>query len=135
MSKRILVIDDEPGIRGMVRDVLAGAGYEVFPEGRPDVALKRLATESFDLVVSDYCMPGMPGDVLFAEMRRQFAAAGGEGGGTGPGRSAPPVIVMTGYGDEERVRRWVAQPGVAGAIFKPFMIADLLTMVQKALAG
>ena len=57
MSSRILIVDDEPALRDVLADALAGAGYAsgAAPDG--ETALARLAAERFDLVVLDVVLP------------------------------------------------------------------------------
>ncbi len=58
---RVLVVDDEPGLRQSLGLLLADAGYEVASEGNGTRALERALGESFDVVLCDVRMPGMDG--------------------------------------------------------------------------
>lgn len=85
---RVLVVDDQDGVRRNVRNVLVVlAGCEVVEAASGEDALERLATQPFDLVVTDLSMPGMSGLDLAAAVRR-----------TGAG---PPVLLLTGQGEIE----------------------------------
>ncbi len=58
---RILVVDDEPQIRRVMRTTLSASGYEVADARSGEEALERLSSESFDLVLLDMNMPGAGG--------------------------------------------------------------------------
>jgi CheY-like chemotaxis protein len=66
---RILVVDDEPAVRGLTVEILRRSGYE--PHGVPTArqALDLLDEEQFDLVVSDVMMPEMTGVEFLYELR------------------------------------------------------------------
>ena len=65
---RILVIDDDPVMRELLEALLGFAGHDVQIVASGDAALPRLATESFDLVLTDLHMPGLQGHHLAAEL-------------------------------------------------------------------
>ncbi|HOX05155.1 MAG TPA: response regulator [Planctomycetota bacterium] len=135
MAKRILVVDDEPGLREMIAEVLTDAGYEVTAEARPNDALRHMETVRFDLVISDFRMPDLQGDTFFHLMGVHISGVEPAGDEIGVSRTVPPVLIITGYGEDERVQRWCSEPGVAGVLLKPFRMDALLEMVAKALAG
>lgn len=124
---RILVIDDEPEILAILRDVLHGAGHHVRAalSGREGV---QLAHESvFDLVFTDLGMPDMSGWDVATRIREL--------------RSGVPIVLVTGWGatlDEAEAR----QRGIEAIVHKPFEIeelvrvaATLLLRVQGHVAG
>jgi DNA-binding response OmpR family regulator len=87
MMSRILVIDDDEQIRGMLRQVLGCEGYEVVEasNGKDGMALFRAAPA--DLVISDILMPEQEGLQTIRELRREFPtvkiitiSGGGPGG-------------------------------------------------------
>ena len=84
---RVLVVDDEPGLRQSLGLLLADAGYEVASEGNGTRALERALGESFDVVLCDVRMPGMDGLAFL----RGYKGRGGSG----------LVIMMSAYGGEE----------------------------------
>ena len=116
---RILVIDDEPEVAHVVRDILAGEGHtvDVALSGREGVSLAEAA--AYDLVFTDLGMPDMSGwDVAEA-----LAAT----------RPLLPVALVTGWGttlDEDDARR----RGVVAIVQKPFEIADLVHTTSQILA-
>ncbi len=68
MSK-ILVVDDEPGIRSMLQDFLE-SDYDVITSANAEEALEEVKSNNFDLVISDINMPGMKGYLLLEKVRQ-----------------------------------------------------------------
>ncbi len=80
---RVLLVDDEPGVRSVLAEALREAGFDVALAERAAAALTRVAqAEHFDAVVTDLAMPGMSGAVLVAELARR--------------RPGLPVLLLTG---------------------------------------
>ena len=80
-TKRILSVDDEPGILFTRQRLLENAGYEVVSAADGEQALHFFAADSIDLVLLDYLMPHMNGGVVAREMKRS--------------RPTVPVIVVS----------------------------------------
>ena len=66
---RILVVDDEPDLRGMVRLILALEGHEVVEAHHGAAALERLREERVELLITDVMMPVMDGNELVETVR------------------------------------------------------------------
>ena len=60
-NKRILIVDDNVFLRGVMQDILQSYNYEVFSYDRGEEALDRLRQEFFDILITDFHMPGMDG--------------------------------------------------------------------------
>lgn len=121
MAKRILVVDDEPGIVKLVTSLLAGKGYEVYSAGDGESALQQIAQVKPDLVLLDVMLPGMDGSAVAEELERR------------PWTSALPVVFLTALvGDDETQR---AEHRIGGRLFlpKPFTLPDLLSVIETAL--
>ena len=73
-SLRILVVDDQPGVRTLLRVMLATDGHTVEEAGNGVEALEKFATDRFDLVMTDFQMPIMKGDELAVEIKRRAPA-------------------------------------------------------------
>ena len=71
-SRTILVVDDDPEIREVLRLLLTGEGYRVMEADSGDTALE-LLNNSVDLVILDVMMPGLNGYAACAEMRKNSA--------------------------------------------------------------
>jgi CheY-like chemotaxis protein len=73
-QRHILIVDDEPDIRDLLRRVLGGGRCAVETAGSGAEALTLLAADTFDLIVTDNLMPGMSGVVLAKEVKARFPA-------------------------------------------------------------
>ena len=119
-SRRILVIDDEPGIRETLVQLLGVLGFEVVEADGGRSALARLAEGAVDLVLTDLGMPDMNG----WEVARAVKAR------------APnvPVVLVTGWGEDGPA------PGadhslVMAVLSKPFRVQDIVKVVGHALGA
>lgn len=120
MTARILVVDDSPAIRKVVRSILEGRGYSVLAVDDGDVALKQLAEEPFSLILLDFAMPTMNG-LQFSRAMRSVERW----------RSIP-IVLMTGRADRVR-EHFVELSGALDVITKPFDEEALVTVVEHAL--
>jgi two-component system, cell cycle response regulator DivK len=120
MTKRILVVEDQPDNRTILRDLLSAAGYRVL-EAADGVAGVRMAlAERPDLILMDIQMPEIDG----YEATRRLKAE--------PGMSATPIIAVTSFalsGDEAKSRA----AGCDGYVAKPFSPRQLLSEVRRFL--
>ena len=117
MPKRLLVVDDDPGLLRAVAETLRAEGYEVTTARRGVEALGCIAQTLPDLIVSDIRMPGMDG----YEATRRIKAD--------PALRHIPIVAVTSYalsGDEEKTRA----AGCDGYVAKPFSPRQLLATVR-----
>jgi len=119
-SGRILLADDEPDVRAVVRAMLESLGYSVLEagDGREAVDLFRQRHAEIDLVLLDLVMPRLTGEAALAEMRR-----------IAPGVRA---ILASGYDESGRIGEIVAA-GFGGFLQKPFRRQDLGDKVAEIL--
>ncbi len=119
-SACVLVVEDEPALRAVVRRVLVQAGYSVLEAGSGIDALGIFTTEQakIGLVLTDVVMPGMTGRELADRIHKLSPTL--------------PIVFMSGYADET-----IARHGVLGAGFlrKPFDHETLTRHVRLALDG
>jgi len=116
--ERILVVDDEPGMRLGVTEVLERGGYAVAAVENGRAALRILADQPFALVISDVRMPEMTGAELLSAVGERH-----------PGL---PMVMMTAYGTiEDAVASMKA--GARDFLTKPFAPQDLLHLVRRVL--
>jgi two-component system, chemotaxis family, sensor kinase CheA len=113
---RILVVDDSPTTRTILRNVFTSAGYSVRTASDGVEALDRLRTQSVDLVVSDLEMPRMDG----FELTRQIKA-----------RLRLPVILVTGLEKEEHRRKGLEVGADAYVVKSTFQGEGLLEVVRQ----
>ncbi|WDY58004.1 response regulator [Pseudomonas sp. PSKL.D1] len=123
MSKvNVLVVDDAPFIRDLVRKCLRNAfpGMVIEDAVNGRKAMAMLSKEAFDLVLCDWEMPEMTGLELLTWCRQQ------------PEMKSMQFIMVTSRGDKENVIQAI-QAGVSDFVGKPFTNEQLLTKVKKAL--
>ncbi len=114
----MLVIDDEPQVRRVLRDLLTTAGYTVLEAADGAEGLARCEAESVDLILSDLSMPKMSGWEVAAASRARFPRL--------------PVGFITGWGDqldEDQLDRH----GIRFVLAKPFAMSDVLRQVAQIL--
>jgi len=119
-KKKILVIEDDREMRSLLQDYLEEEGYAVGTTDDGSEAFRKLAKESFDLILTDIRMPGLSGlDILPGLKKIQ------------PGVS---IIVITAFGSEDIQARALARGGDA-YLEKPLHLEELKTMVKRLLSS
>jgi two-component system KDP operon response regulator KdpE len=114
---RVLVADDEPAIRKVVRDAFEREGHEVVAAIDGQEALERFEEGRFDLVVTDLAMPRVGGLELVQEIRR---------------RASVPILILTVL-NEERQKVRLLDAGADDFVTKPFGVAELLARARALL--
>jgi two-component system, OmpR family, KDP operon response regulator KdpE len=114
---RILVVDDDPQIRRVMRVSLTGQGYEVTDAMTGETALEALRAAAFDLVLLDMNMPGMGGLETCRLIRAQSEIA----------------IIMLTVRDGEADKVAALDAGADDYVTKPFNTAELLARMRAAL--
>jgi len=117
MEKRVLIVDDDEKLLGLVKEYLTGYGYGVLTLPDGTAVLKTIAAESPDIVILDIMLPGKNG----LEVLREVRAA-----------SAIPVIMLTAKG-EDTDRIVGLELGADDYIPKPFNPRELLARVKAVL--
>ena len=120
---RLLVVEDNPAEARLIGFVLEQAGYDVTVASNGRTAWDFLNCEQFDLLVSDFTMPGMTGGELCARMRRD------------PRLAEIPVILLTARAFELNALMRQSQTSVSAVIGKPFSPRELKQRVRECLAG
>src|SRR5205809_6384485 len=114
---RVLVVDDEPGLRQSLGLLLPDAGYDAAAEGDGKRGLERALAEPFDLILCDVRMPGLDGIAFL----RGYRERGGEG----------LVIMMSAYGGEDAAIAAMKE-GAYDYIPKPFRPDEVVLTLRKA---
>jgi len=120
MSKRILVVEDQPDNRQIIRDMLAPTGYEITEVENGEEALTAIAKQRPDLILMDIQLPVMDG----YEAARRIKAD--------PALRSIPIIAVTPYalsGEEKKVRA----AGCDEYVPKPFSPRQLLAKIRQHL--
>ncbi len=118
-SGKVLVIDDEPEVRALLRDVLRAQGYTVIEAADGAAGLARCEAEPIDLVLSDLSMPGMSGWEVAAACGARFPDL--------------PVGLITGWGDQLDPEQ-LKQYQIRFVLAKPFTTREVLRRVAQALS-
>jgi DNA-binding response OmpR family regulator len=119
-QKFILTIDDEPEILEVLKQCLEGEGFQVLAAAGSKDGLEVYETRwrEIGLVLLDYLMPDMTGDLVFECLQR----------------INPDVRVLLLTGCDDQVARKKFETGLRGYIQKPFYIDDLVQRVREELA-
>jgi CheY-like chemotaxis protein len=114
---RVLVVDDEPGIRETVTAMLEIEGYDVAEAKDGADALAQVEARQPDVILLDMRMPVLDGWAFAAELRARDLAI--------------PIVVMTAARD---AARWAGEIAATAFVAKPFGFDDLLQAVERARA-
>jgi two-component system cell cycle response regulator DivK len=117
MSKRILVIEDQEDLRGVLRDLLTGSGYAVLEAADGEAGVASAKSEQPDLILMDIQMPVLDG----YEATRRIKAD--------PALKPIPIVAVSSFamkGDEEKARA----AGCDHYVTKPYSPMQLLKMVR-----
>lgn len=114
---RILVVDDEPQIRRVLRTSLTAKGYEVYDARTGEEALDELREQRFDVILLDVNMPGMGGLEACREIRKTSEVA----------------IIMLTVRDSEQDKVAALDAGADDYVTKPFGMPELLARIRAAM--
>ena len=118
-SIKILVVDDFPTMRRIIKNLLKDLGFENVDEAEDGVmGLEKLRNNNFDLVVSDWNMPNMDGLAMLKVIRADANL------------SKLPVLMVTAEAKKENIIA-AAQAGASGYVVKPFTAAVLEEKLNK----
>ena len=115
---KILIVDDEPRIRELIREHLQYAGYTCEEAADGSAALAQVTSSGFDLVILDLMMPFMDGMTCLREMRSRHINT--------------PVIILTARG-EEYDKLAGLEGGADDYVVKPFSPRELVARVKAVL--
>ena len=119
MSKRILIVDDEPNVRLSYRSVLEAEDYVVEEANSAPAGLEKLVAGHFDLAILDMRMPEMDGLDLLAKMRERGLST--------------PTVMITAYGDLPHAVKAV-KLGAIDFLQKPLTPDQLRRLVEEVIA-
>jgi two-component system, cell cycle response regulator DivK len=120
MSKRILVVEDQPDSRQIIRDMLAGTDYEITEAENGEEALTAIEKQRPDLILMDIQLPIMDGYTATNQIKAN------------PALRSIPIIAVTSYalGSEETKAR---AAGCDDYVAKPFSPRQLLAKIRQYL--
>jgi len=117
---KILLVDDETGIRNLLSEVLSGEGFDVKVAKDGLESLDRLEKDNFDLVITDINMPRLDGISMLKVMEKA-------------GRKEKVIIMSGSTVDRNTMNRDL--PDIVDRINKPFKINKFLDVVTAAMAN
>ena len=120
-ATRILVVEDDPSVRGLLHTLLTAEGYDVATASDGLAGLVKATTTRPALILLDLMMPDLGGIRVLEELRSDPALAG------------TPVLVVTGKVDAVPAMRELV--GDESVFVKPFAVAELLARVGEVTGG
>lgn len=119
MEKKILIVDDQYGIRVLLNEILQKDGYKTFQAGSGVQALAIVKKDLPDLVILDMKIPGMDGLEILKRLK-EF-------------NSSIKVIMMTAYGELDMINEAMKR-GAITHFSKPFDIDEVRSVIKKQLS-
>jgi two-component system nitrogen regulation response regulator GlnG len=119
-DERILIADDEDGLRWVLEKGFRGAGYQVTAVKDGAAALREAEAQPFDMILLDIRMPGIDGLTLLKQVRER--------------RPDAQVVIMTAHGTMETAVQ-AMQDGAYDYLAKPFDLDEALLLAERALSA
>jgi CheY-like chemotaxis protein len=121
-NQRILVVEDDSELSGVLDYYLRGHGYQVTCVSNGVEALRSVMETDYDAVLCDMVMPRMPGDMFYMAVRRVRP------------HLCDRFIFLTAHQESPRIKEFLSQ--MSGAVLrKPFHLEDLMLMLMRVFAG
>ena len=125
MPITLLIVDDSLTMRAVIKKVVQMSGFEAesyLQAGSGADAIKIMAEEKVDLVLSDINMPEMTGIQMLKKVKSD------------PKMSSIPIIMISTEGSEERISE-AMDHGASGYLKKPFQPEEIRTLLEETLGG
>ena len=118
VKKKILLVDDDPKIRALLREILSALPHQVLEAEDGEHALEIIGKEPVDLIITDRSMPRVDGLELLRTLKDQNRMI--------------PALMISAYGDEEM---WASAMGLGAEdyILKPFDADNVMKIVKRKL--
>ncbi|HET7522186.1 MAG TPA: response regulator [Bacillales bacterium] len=116
---KILIVDDQFGIRALLREILQAEGYQTYEAANGAQALGAVQKEEPNLVLLDIKIPGMDGLEILRRIKNE--------------KVNTKVMIMTAYGELEMIKE-AMDHGAITHFSKPFDINEMLETIKKALS-
>jgi two-component system phosphate regulon response regulator PhoB len=118
--QQILIVEDEPEVREMIRFILESKGYRIDEADNAQVARRLLSQHRYDLILMDWMLPGRSGLDLTRELKQRAHA------------NTPPVIMLTARSEESDKVNGL-ESGADDYITKPFSPREMLARVKAVI--
>ena len=127
--RKILIVDDDVALMRVMREALTSMlRCEVDTSPKPEYGFELALKKTYDLLMFDFQMPMIDGAMLFFLIGKVYNHSV-------PPRIVPPLLLVTGKGDEKGARELLQEAGVRGLVPKPFAINRLIEKVKECLPG
>ena len=127
--KKILIVDDDVALMRVTREALTSfLSCEVDTSPNPEYGFELALKKSYDLLIFDFSMPMIDGAMLFSLIGKVYENAH-------PPRVLPPLLLISGRGEEKRAQELLQEAGVRGFLAKPYAINRLLEKVRECVPG
>jgi len=117
---RLLFVDDDPNMHRLVELMLRDTSYQLEIVSSARMALYKINSDSYDVIISDLQMPGMDGIALIKELRSK--------------NFLQPVVIISAYG-LEKMAEMAINSGASMVLEKPFRREQLLEAIEKLKAN
>jgi diguanylate cyclase (GGDEF)-like protein len=117
---RILIADDDPDLRDILRSILEGAGFTVVERDNGEAALQTIRSEPVDIAILDYMMPGLTGPQICEQLKQDLLLR------------HLPVIMLTGKSEVQDKVHGITS-GADDYLLKPFEPQELLARVAMVM--
>jgi CheY-like chemotaxis protein len=125
--KKVLIVDDDVALMRVMREALMSIlRCEVDTSPNPEYGFELALKKGYDLLMFDFQMPMIDGAMLFFLIGKVYNLSV-------PPRVVPPLLLVTGKGDEKRAQELLQEAGVRGLVPKPFSINRLIEKVKECL--
>jgi two-component system, chemotaxis family, chemotaxis protein CheY len=117
-TRKVIIVDDFKSIRDIVKKLLENKGYQVLESSNGEEALKMFDGTSYDLLITDYNMPGMSGADLVRKLRdmTQYMYI--------------PVIMLT-SSPRSKIDDYIRDLNIACFLQKPFETSHFYSVIEK----
>ena len=117
--KRVLVAEDNVVLGDVIRFNLQRSGFAVTLARNGEEALRMVASQPFDILVTDYEMPGLDGEELCARVRNELKL------------ESIRIVMCSAKGLELDREELKARLGIVAILYKPFSIRELITLLDS----
>ena len=125
--KRILVVDDDIALARLIREALTTYFHcEVDATPNAEYGFELALKKRYHFFIFDFSMPMIDGAMLFALIRKVYDHVS-------PPLTVPPLILISGRGEDARAQELMKEPGVRAFLPKPFAMERLLQKVREVL--
>jgi EAL domain-containing protein (putative c-di-GMP-specific phosphodiesterase class I) len=118
MKKSLLLVDDEQQLLYPLKKFFTDKGYEVFTAENGEEALKIMSQYPIQVIMSDYCMPGITGAELLSRIKKNYPAT--------------VRLILSGYSDFDAVQKAINEGSIYKFISKPWNNHDLCQSIKEA---